>query len=244
MSIYLKQFETQAAYEAAESGLILPNVSLTLDNNVIHYKPSTPPTPSHDYVEIGGVKWATMNVGANSVTDTGLYFQWGDTQGYTAAQAGIDKTFDWDHYIWYDEVHGISKYDFVGDKKEILESSDDAATAAWGGNWRMATSEEFNSLIKNTTSAWTNDYQGSGVSGVVLTDITDNSKSIFLPAGGDCNGDGCYNTGKNGYYWTSSVNTEENPEYAWYLSFSNRYVECDDNYERYLGHTIRAILDE
>jgi hypothetical protein len=29
-----------------------------------------------------------MNVGASSVTDTGLYFQWGDTQGYTASQVG------------------------------------------------------------------------------------------------------------------------------------------------------------
>jgi hypothetical protein len=47
MAIYLKKFETQAAYEAAESGLILPNVSLTVDNNTVHYNPSspTPPTP-------------------------------------------------------------------------------------------------------------------------------------------------------------------------------------------------------
>ena len=47
MAIYLKKFETQAAYEAAESSLILPNVSLTVDNNTVHYNPSspTPPTP-------------------------------------------------------------------------------------------------------------------------------------------------------------------------------------------------------
>lgn len=48
MSIYLKKFETQSAYEAAESSLILPNVSFTVDNNTVHYNPSspTPPTPS------------------------------------------------------------------------------------------------------------------------------------------------------------------------------------------------------
>jgi len=51
MSIYLKQFETQAAYEAAESGLILPNVSLTLDNNTVHYNPYVPPKPKlYDYL--------------------------------------------------------------------------------------------------------------------------------------------------------------------------------------------------
>jgi len=240
---YITLFGTTEAYNAAT--LDLPNVSLVEENMSVNYK-NTLPIPSHDFVEIGGIKWATMNVGANSVTDTGLYFQWGDTQGYTAAQAGIDKTFDWGNYIWYDEVYGISKYHYVRDKKEILESSDDAATAVWGGNWRMATSKEFNSLIENTTSAWTNDYQGSGVSGVVLTDIIDNSKSIFLPAGGNCDGDGCYNTGNNsyGYYWTSSVNTDDNPEYAWYLSFNSRHVGCDDNCERFLGYNIRAILDK
>ncbi len=78
MAIYLKKFETQAAYEAAQPNLMLPNVSLIVDNNTMHYNPSTP-TPSHDFVEIGGKKWATMNIGAESITDTGLYFQWGDT---------------------------------------------------------------------------------------------------------------------------------------------------------------------
>ena len=42
----------------------------------------------HEYVEIAGIKWATCNIGANSITDYGLYFQWGDTQGYTADQVG------------------------------------------------------------------------------------------------------------------------------------------------------------
>lgn len=32
------------------------------------------PYCGHEYVEIGGVKWATMNVGASSITDTGQYF--------------------------------------------------------------------------------------------------------------------------------------------------------------------------
>ena len=50
MGKYLKKFETQSAYEAAQSSLILPNVSLTVDNNTVHYNPSspTPPTPTPD----------------------------------------------------------------------------------------------------------------------------------------------------------------------------------------------------
>jgi hypothetical protein len=29
-----------------------------------------------------------MNIGANSITDYGLYFQWGDISGYTSSQVG------------------------------------------------------------------------------------------------------------------------------------------------------------
>ena len=43
MGKYLKLFETTAAYEAAESSLILPNVSLTVDNNTVHYNPYAEP---------------------------------------------------------------------------------------------------------------------------------------------------------------------------------------------------------
>jgi hypothetical protein len=55
----------------------------------------------HEYVEIGGLKWATMNIGAENPTDNGLYFQWGDAQGYTASQVGSgtgQKYFGWEDY--------------------------------------------------------------------------------------------------------------------------------------------------
>ena len=42
MAIYLKKFETQAAYEAAQSGLILPNVSLIVETNGVAYNPYVP----------------------------------------------------------------------------------------------------------------------------------------------------------------------------------------------------------
>ena len=47
----------------------------------------------HEYVEIAGLKWATMNIGATSVTDYGLYFQWGDANGYTSEQVDTNKAF-------------------------------------------------------------------------------------------------------------------------------------------------------
>ena len=62
----------------------------------------------YDYVDLGlpsGTLWATMNVGASKPSDYGQYFQWGDTQGYTADQIGTSegkKEFasDWSDYKW------------------------------------------------------------------------------------------------------------------------------------------------
>ena len=34
-----------------------------------------------EYVDLGlSVKWATMNVGADRITDQGAYFAWGETR--------------------------------------------------------------------------------------------------------------------------------------------------------------------
>ena len=107
MAIYLKQFENHTQYENYINGsdAILPNVSICTSEGDVHYNPYVvPPTPSHDYVEIGGIKWATMNIGANSITDKGLYFQWGDINGYTASQVGSgegQKYFGQDDCIYY-----------------------------------------------------------------------------------------------------------------------------------------------
>ena len=51
---------------------------------------------SSDYVDLGlpsGLLWAKKNLGAATEEDAGLYFQWGDTVGYTAEQVVVDKEF-------------------------------------------------------------------------------------------------------------------------------------------------------
>lgn len=209
---YLKEYDTQAAYTAAKSSLILPNVSLVTENNKVEYNPlnPTPPTPSHDYVEIGGVKWATMNVGANSITDTGLYFQWADTQGYTAAQVGCNEgqkcfQMDGEDYKYYDTDNFVyTKYN-EEDGLNTLQASDDAVTAAWGGNWRTPTKEDFDALSAAVTTEWVTDYQGSGVNGRLMTDKTDSSKKLFFPACGYAYDGFMYDIGSYSLYYGSSV---------------------------------------
>lgn len=208
-----------------------------------------PPTPSHDYVEIGGVKWATMNVGANSITDTGLYFSWGDTQGYTASQVGSgegQKYFGWEDYKYGNGTSspgntGMTKYNST-DGKTVLEASDDAVTAAWGGSWRMPTTEEYVALGNAVNTAWTADYQGSGVSGLVCTDKTDSSKVLFFPAAGYCYNGSVGYVGSYGYYWSSSLYSSI-VQYAYFLTFHNGFVNWQ-NYgrSRYYGFLVRGVL--
>lgn len=248
--IYLKKFETQAAYEAAESSLILPNVSLCVQENEVHYNPFVDPYAGHDYVEIGGIKWATMNVGANSITDTGLYFQWGDTQGYTADQVGSgegQKYFVWADYKYGNGTSspgdtGMTKYNST-DGKTVLEASDDAARANWGGSWRIPTTEEFKALGNAVNTAWTNDYQSTGVSGLVLTDKTDSSKVLFFPAAGDCYGGRVNYVGSFGIYWSSSV-ISSNVQSAYSLNFDGSHVSWQDDYYRCNGFAVRGVVGE
>ena len=81
MGKYLKEFSTHAEYDAYinGSGAILPNVSICTTEGDVHYNPYDPYN-GHEYVDLGlpsGTKWATMNIGASSVTDYGTFYQYG-----------------------------------------------------------------------------------------------------------------------------------------------------------------------
>ena len=114
-------------------------------------------TNAYDYVDLGlpsNLKWAKCNIGANSEEEAGLYFQYGDTQGYTAEKVGNGeglKPFDWGDYKF--SIDGsssnFSKYN-ASDSKTVLDPEDDAAHVNMGGNWRMPTFEEYKELCLNT----------------------------------------------------------------------------------------------
>ena len=201
----------------------------------------------HDYVEIAGMKWATMNVGANAVTDTGLYFQWGDTQGYTAEQVGVDKDFTWDDYKWTnDGGTTMTKYNDT-DGKTVLDLEDDAAHANMGGTWRMPTTEEMQAFGNAVNAVWTNDYQNSGVAGLVCTDKTDNTKVVFFPASGRCRNGELREVGSRGCNWCGEIDFFETERGYRLLFDSLTTVFYEEGYSitiRCVGIPIRAILDK
>ena len=209
---------------------------------------STMDANGHDYIEIGGIKWATMNVGANSVTDIGLYFQWGDTQGYTASQVGSgsnQKYFGWADYEYGDGTSspgaaGMAKYNST-DGKTVLDASNDAVTAAWSGSWRMPTTAEFQALGAAVNTEWVSDYQGSGIGGLVCTDKTDSSKTLFFPACGNCFNGSVSSVGHYGGYWSSSLYSSNVQSYI--LNFSNGFVGWQNYVARYYGFVVRGVLD-
>ena len=134
------------------------------------------------YVDLGlpsGLKWATMNVGASSVTDYGKYYAWGETKAYgeedqtnarNYAYAGsYTKTYyDWNTYKWSDDDYGDYFSKYTGKNNITLDAEDDAATQNWGGAWRMPTHYERNELVKNCYWVWTSSYNGSGVAGYIV----------------------------------------------------------------------------
>ena len=247
---YINKFNQHTAYTEYETSgnMIKPNVSYCVDNDDVHYNPIDP-YGGHDYVEIAGLKWATMNIGANSVTDAGLRFQWGDAQGYTASQVGSGegkKYFAWADYKYGNGTSapgatGMTKYNAT-DGLSTLEAADDAAVANWGGSWRMPTTAEFQALGEAVNTAWTADYQGSGVSGIVCTDKTDSSKTLFFPAAGRCFNGSVSNVGTYGYYWSGSLYAGDRQR-AYDLGFYSGSVFWDGDVNRYYGNSVRPVAD-
>ena len=174
----------------------------------------------HEYVEIGGLKWAVTNVGANTETSRGLYFAFGETQGYTDSQV----------------LSGERK--FI--KNGYTNVNFDSVKANWGGKWRLPTDTEFRALLYSTTIEWVYNYQGSGVSGRLFTDKTDSSKKLFFPAVGYClNGAVSHGT-PSSYYWSSSF---DNEKFGLALDFSNWHINITP-YNRFIGFSVRGVVGE
>ena len=241
MKNFISKHATVTAFNGAQSTFDKPHVAYIEENQELNYQAYVAPeVEQYDYVEIGGIKWATMNVGANSITDTGLYFQWGDTQGYTAAQVGTDKTFNWANYKFNPSGNGSTFTKYNGSDYTVLQSSDDAVSAVWGGNWRMPTTAEFQALGDAVNTAL---IQVNGVSGIMCTDKTDETKTLFFPATGCAYNGSVTGVGSYGGYWSSSLRSG-NVTHAYQLYFNNKVTLWDNSSERYLGYHVRGVLDD
>ena len=129
----------------------------TTDNSVYIVK-------GFDYnlIDLGlpsGTLWMDRNIGAKKPEDYGLYFAWGETQGYTADEVGKTKQFIWADYKYANgDEEKLTKYcnnssfgnEGYTDNLTELESSDDAAYLYTKGNCKMPTNEQVLELLSET----------------------------------------------------------------------------------------------
>lgn len=240
---YLKKFNTHAEYESAT--LELPNVSYCVDNNDIHYNPYDPYN-GHVYVDLGlpsGTLWATMNVGANSETDTGLYFAWGETTGYNINQVGTDKQFTWNDYKYGTSSDDLTKYNSTDGKTE-LDLEDDAARVNWGEKWKMPSNSQMQELCNTqyVTNSWVQNYNNSGVNGRLFTSVS-NGNTIFFPVSGYCLNGGISTT-NGGYFWETSLSDYFKSQGKMLNFGSSGGAGGDSQNMRCYGQSVRAVVKE
>ena len=178
----------------------------------------------HEYVDLGlSVIWATCIVGATSPEDYGHYFAWGETSPKA-------------EYTWENSVtHGEQMSDISGNAQY------DAATANWGGSWRMPTKEQMEELVEHCEWERT---QVNGVNGAKV--IGPNGSCIFLPAAGYRYGSSLDGGGYLCNSWSSTPNDDYDLYYDLYahcLYFSNGDEHVFWGYVRYYGLPVRPITE-
>ena len=161
-------------------------------------------TPKSDvkYVDLGlSVLWADCNMGADSPTDYGYYFAWGETES--------KDFFSWNNFhnceIPLPEPDSDDE-DFFGRSRNNeplrLPPANDAATVQLGTEWHMPTIQEYNELYANC------DYDTVTVNGVLGLRYTSRvagyeDRSIFIPYGGYIEGGDTIGAGSGFWVWTS-----------------------------------------
>ena len=183
----------------------------------------------YEAVDLGlSVKWASCNVGAKSPEEYGDYFAWGETSPKSDYRGKNSGTY----HLPKKELmsRGIIGSDYK------LTAAYDAATANWGGSWRMPTYGEIEELKERCSWSWTS---VNGVKGYRVTGP--NGNSIFLPAAGFRLNSSLSLAGSRGYYWSA---TPLRDSYCAYRLFFDSDSCGWGYYDRFYGHTVRPVSDK
>ena len=206
-----------------------------------------------------GPYFAQSNVGATKPEESGYYFWWGDTVGYTNSGSAWVSTDGNGTIIRFDENESPANSTYKKAIEELYDNGNgyidangadgklkpehDAATAHLDAPWRMMTDAELQKLVDTDiatrvcTSVWTT---CNGVDGRRVFGITPGHEglSIFLPATGF--GSSTYILSRrSGSYWSSLPKDKTS---AWSLGFdsdgfSRKYSG------RYFGFLVRPVRD-
>lgn len=252
---HLRKFELENDYLQAKDSFVYPNVSYIVEKNILYYMKNT----KYDFVDLGlpsGLKWAAWNVGATKPEESGLYFAWGEDKGYVVTRGELQdesqgvytavitnadgtettKTFaqDYSDYKHY-ENDELIKYN-GNDGLTTLKTEDDGCYLTEKA-MRMPTYDDCAELVENTTSAWTENYNDSGINGLTLTSKT-NGNSIFVPAVGAVYSGMLDVFGLYSVLWSSSLSSSVRG--AFRFGFDSGGLDLDVS-GRFEGLPLRAV---
>ena len=229
---YTGSVTIQENQQASISGSLTKGSTLASASNAQANILSTNTVNGHEWVDLGlSVKWATKNVGADSPSDYGGYYAWGETR--TKPSYNLSNCFD-----CLDSTGDSWGTYKIGGKTRISPTSGhDTARENWGGTWRMPTDAEMDELCKKCTWTWTT--QG-GHNGYLVTSKT-NGNSIFLPAAGCRYGTGTYGVGEYGHYWSSTLSSSDSFSARGLYFYSSSHSTYYD--VRSFGRSVRPVTE-
>ena len=196
-----------------------------------------------EFIDLGlSVKWATFNLGASEIWETGAPYAWGETE--------IKNFYDWSTYNYSNgSDHSLTKYctnSYYGhnkfqDGKTTLENEDDAVFHAFGDSYRMPSDSEWGELLSSCNWEF---IRLNGVPGYKITSNVEDYKDqwIFLPFGKIIFGMRTeMESEQGGSYWSSSL--YEIPYSAKALEFGESQVYWNW-LDRCFGCMIRPVKEK
>ena len=169
-----------------------------------------------EYVDLGlSVMWAQSNIGADSESETGTLFGYGDQ---TAMMTSV-------------KLEDYTASDIAGSVDDLIYNLDLDGDSPMKS--QMPTHAQIAELVKNTTQQRTT---VDGVEGIRFT--AQNGNSIFLPVTGYRNGETAIVDGA-GYYWSGNVSSVHS-DYANTLTFDGSSAKTGFS-KRSLGLALRSV---
>lgn len=201
-----------------------------------------------EYVDLGlpsGTKWMKHNIGAETEIDYGLYFQWGDTVGYTGEEA--KKNSYWATCVGNSgarsaDTTALMHWDFVHLTDNVLNNDSDAAYVHTNGEAKMPTLAQIDELVSFTNREWIENFNDTGISGMKFTNTSDSSKYIFIPTAGGFYDGAPSGITSRGCVWSSTI-PNSNISSACGLGFGDSYCSSYCNY-RFNSRSVRGVLNE
>lgn len=198
-----------AAYFQLEDGLVYGDVqSFTTES-----KPM-------EYVDLGlSVMWAKYNIGAESETQAGGLYGYGDITGMSTSEYLVD----------------YATSDISGTGNDIATAISSAIDGESENKSQTPTQTQWEELISKTTQEFTTI---DGVDGMKFT--AKNGNYIFLPAAGYRDAETTTGEGNLGLYWTGNVNTISS-DYANTVKMTTADGAVVGLSKRNLGLSVRSV---